>query len=198
MQLKTERRSNKERTETTRAALIDAARALFVEKGYAETGTPEIVAAAGVTRGALYHHFTDKAALFRAVVEREAAAVAARIESDTTDETSPIEALMTGAEAYFAAMSEPGRTRLLLLDGPAVLGPEAMNEIDRDTGARELREGLGYAMDKGILKAVPLDAVTALLSAAFDRAALAIVSGEPADEYRAAMGALIEGLRAPN
>ena len=197
MQQKPVRRSNRERTETTRTALIEAARALFVEKGYAETGTPEIVTAAGVTRGALYHHFADKAALFRAVVEREATAVAERIEHDTTDQASPLEALETGAEAYFTAMSEPGRTRLLLLDGPAVLGPEAMNEIDRDTGARELREGLAYAMDNGPLRAVPLDALTALLSAAFDRAALAIASGEPADDYKTAIRALIDGLLGP-
>ena len=75
------RRSNRERTERHARDLLAAARALFTDKGYAETGTPDIVAAAGVTRGALYHHFADKQALFRAVVEREAAAVAAEIET---------------------------------------------------------------------------------------------------------------------
>ncbi|TWH24547.1 TetR/AcrR family transcriptional regulator, partial [Aminobacter sp. J15] len=98
------RRSNRERTEATRAALIAAARNLFIEKSYAETGTPEIVAAAGVTRGALYHHFADKQALFRAVVEAEAAAPA-----------SVRQALLDGADAFFRAMAVNGRTRLLLL-----------------------------------------------------------------------------------
>ncbi|TGR15811.1 TetR/AcrR family transcriptional regulator, partial [Mesorhizobium sp. M1C.F.Ca.ET.196.01.1.1] len=80
MQQESGRRSNRDRTEATRADLIRAARKLFTEKSYAETGTPEIVAEAGVTRGALYHHFADKQALFAAVVEQEAAAVAAEID----------------------------------------------------------------------------------------------------------------------
>ena len=194
MQGKAARRTNKERTEATRAALIAVARKLFVKKGYAETGTPEIVAAAEVTRGALYHHFADKADLFRAVVEREARAVAELIERDSADPVSALDALMDGAEAYFNAMAVPGRVRLLLRDGPSVLGHAEMDRIDRETGAEELRQGLAFAMQEGALDTVPLDALTDIVSAAFDRAALAIAEGRPADDYRNAVRLILSSL----
>ena len=194
MQQPAERRSNRERTETTRRDLIAAARKLFTEKSYAETSTPEIVAAAGVTRGALYHHFEDKQALFRAVVEHEAELVAAEIERAAPDTLPARKALITGGEAFIKAMATPGRTRLLLLDGPAVLGRAEMDAIDARHGARTLRAGIAFAMRDGVMKRLSLDAATALVSSAFDRAALAIDAGAPAEDYRKALAALIEGL----
>lgn len=189
------RRSNRERTEATRTALLAAARALFTEKSYSETATPEIVAAAGVTRGALYHHFTDKQALFQAVVEQEACAVADEIERAAPDTLDIIAALLKGGEAFLAVMAIPGRTRLLLLDGPAVLGRSVMDEIDGRHSARTLREGLEIAMRQGKMRSLPLDALTTLLSSAFDRAALSIESGANPHDIQAGLAALIEGLR---
>ncbi len=194
MQQKTARRTNKERTEATRLALLAAARALFVEKGYADTGTPEIVAAAAVTRGALYHHFADKADLFRCVVVQEAQAVAAQIERETEQPTSALDAVMAGGEAYFTAMAVAGRARLLLVDGPAVLGHAEMDRIDKETGGEELRQGLAYAISEGALEDAPLEALTDILSAAFDRAALAIAEGQSADDYKAAIRLILDGL----
>ncbi|RLP25485.1 TetR/AcrR family transcriptional regulator [Mesorhizobium sp. YM1C-6-2] len=194
MQETKERRTNRDRTEATRRDLIAAARKLFTEKSYAETSTPEIVAAAGVTRGALYHHFADKQALFQAVVEQEAAEVAAEIESASPASLPPREALLAGSEAYLQAMRTPGRTRLLLLDGPAVLGRAGMDEIDARHGNRTLREGLVATMDSGAMKALPADALTGLLAAMFDRAALAIDAGAPAGDYRLTLIALVDGL----
>lgn len=196
MQQPSHRRSNKARTAATRAALIAAARALFVERGYADTGTPEIVAKANVTRGALYHHFTDKAALFRAVVVQEARAVSNQIGAETISPDSALDTFMAGADAYFAAMTVSGRVRLLLLDGPAVLGHLAMNQIDMETGGGELRQGLVAASSEGALAAAPLDALAELLSAAFDRAALAIAEGHPEDDYKVAIRLIISGLLA--
>lgn len=197
MQVRAERRSNRDRTEATRAQLIAAARKLFTEKSYAETGTPEIVALAGVTRGALYHHFADKQALFAAVAEEEAAAVAAEIEQAAPDDLAPREALIAGSEAYLEAMQAPGRTRLLLLDGPAVLGRIGMDEIDGRHGNRTLREGLAMAMRAGALRKLPLAALTGQLAAAFDRAALAVDAGAPASEQMEVVAALIDGLMLP-
>ncbi|MFC3324726.1 TetR/AcrR family transcriptional regulator [Mesorhizobium cantuariense] len=194
MQQDSPRRSNRDRTEATRADLIAAARKLFTEKSYAETGTPEIVAAAGVTRGALYHHFADKQALFAAVVEQEATAVADEIERASPPSLFARDALTAGSDAYLTAMRAPGRTRLLLLDGPAVLGRAAMDAIDSRHGNRSLREGLVAAMRAQTMTRLPAEALTALLGSAFDRAALAIEAGASAEDYRAVLMALIDGL----
>ena len=186
-------RSNRERTEATRQALIAAGRRLFVDRGYAETPTPDIVTAAGVTRGALYHHFEDKKALFRAVVEQEAAAVALAIEAGSADATTPRQALLAGASAYFDAMAVEARTRLLLLEAPAVLGPFDMATLDGDHAEASLRSGL-LDVVKGSRSEALLGPLTALFSSAFDRAALAIAGGGDRAGYEAAIALLLDGL----
>jgi AcrR family transcriptional regulator len=196
MRQKSARRSNRERTETTRGELMIAAKKLFIENGYGDTATPEIVAAANLTRGALYHHFTDKRALFQAVVEQEAAAVAVEIDRAAPAALDAREALMAGGLAFFNAMAVSGRTRLLLLEGPAILGRETMDRIDRENSGGSLRAGLEAAMRSGAMCELPLDATTALLSAAFDRAALAIEAGASARDYLKSLEALIDGLMA--
>lgn len=188
-------RTNRDRTETTRAALLAAARRLFVEKGYAETSTPEIVAAAGITRGALYHHYKDKRDLFRAVIAEEARQVAEAIEGRAPALLAPVEALIAGSAAYLDAMREPGRTRLLLIEAPAVLGMAEIQALDEANAARTLREGLEAALAGSAEGAdLSLAAMTELLSAAFDRAALAIDAGADADDYGAAISVLIRRL----
>ncbi|WP_422087216.1 TetR/AcrR family transcriptional regulator [Variovorax sp.] len=188
--------TNRERTESTQLALLEAARALFVSKGYGDTSTPEIALAAGITRGALYHHFADKRGLFRQVLAREAMAVAADIEAATPERLGPREALLEGSEAYLDAMTVPGRTRLLLVDGPAVLGMAEIMAIDDANAAHSLRQGLTRAgMGRG---EVSVDALSQLLSAAFDRAALEIDAGADAKEVRAAMRWLVEQALGPD
>ena len=190
------RKTQEERRTHTRRALIAAARRLFAEKGYAATGTPEIVAAAGVTRGALYHHFVDKEALFAAVVEEEHLLMAMTINAATADsdeEPGPIRALISGGDAFLDAMQDPGRRQILLIDAPAVLGRAAVDAIDARHGLQTLVTGLRDAMEAGAMKKLPVDTLARVFGAMFDRAALA-APDELAD-YRKAIKALIRGLK---
>lgn len=188
------RRTNEERTRQTREALLRAARTLFVENGYAATGTPEIVRRSEVTRGALYHHFQDKTDLLRAVITQEALEVATHIDRHSATRENALDALVDGAAAYFDAMSVPGRARLLLIEGPAVLGHAEMRRIDSASGGASLRQGLSHALDPDGGRSLPISELSEVLSAAFDRAALAIAEGGAPDRYSAAMQLLLAAL----
>lgn len=189
------RKTQEERRSQTRRALVTAARQLFAEKGYAGTGTPEIAVAAGVTRGALYHHFADKEALFAAVVEEEhllmAMAINAAGESD--EEPGPVKALVAGGDAFLDAMQDPGRRQILLVDAPAVLGRAAVDAIDARHGLQTLVAGLGEAMEAGAIRKLPVETLARLLGAMFDRAALA--PPQELADYRKSIKALIRGLK---
>lgn len=188
------RRSNEERTDATKRALVAAARKLFVERGYANTATPDIVAAAGVTRGALYHHFADKSDLFFVVAKNMAEEVAQSVSEKSKKSIGALNLLSDGAKGYFAAMAEEGRARVLLLDAPSALSPEQCAELSRLSGEKELEEGLRAAMASDAEKNTPYAELAALVSAAFDRAALAIANGASPKRYIAAMNLLLSRL----
>lgn len=187
-------RTQASRREATRNALIAAARRLFVERGYAATGTPELVAEAAVTRGALYHHFQDKSDLLMAVARDMAFEVAAAVAASASPGMAPLQALRAGSHAYFAAMAEGGRARVLLLDAPAVLSPAQLSLLSETAGADELRHGLKACLSGG--RKLPLDELGSLLSAAFDRAARAVAEGEEAARWTAAMDLLVGAVAA--
>ncbi|MEP1142654.1 MAG: TetR/AcrR family transcriptional regulator [Henriciella sp.] len=191
-QISGERRTQAERREQTQNLLIDAARTLFVDQGYAQTGMPELVRKAGVTRGALYHHYRDKIDLFRAVAEREAKAIAEIITTATENISDPDEAMIIGTNAYFDAMLVPGRVKILLSDAPSVLGYEAALNLTKSQGSASLKNGLGQAMPN--LCDQEVDALTDILSAAFDRAALKIAEGGDRNAYTQALFTTIEKL----
>ncbi|MBV7380426.1 TetR/AcrR family transcriptional regulator [Maritimibacter dapengensis] len=191
MQVDKKAASNAARREQTRKRLIAAARARFVSEGFAGTATPDLVRDAGVTRGALYHHFEDKTDLFRAVVTAEAQAVADEIESVSERAETPREALLSGARAYFDAMSREGRVQLLLRDGPAQLGDREMAEIDRSTSAASLRDGL-FDLMASEEPGEEVEAIADILAAGFDRAALAIANGASPDVYLRAITRLLD------
>lgn len=192
MQQAKRRRSNPDRSATTRAAVVNAAKTLFITKGYVATGTPEIAAQAGVTRGALYHHFEDKRALYLALVEAESAAIAAEIEAAGSAADTPLQMLHNGASAYLRAMQREGRTRLILIEAPSVLGFETVDAIDAQYGRRTLLQGLEAVMRPS--PGTSLIAVVNVLSAAFDRAAIAISAGGDFSDYDTALKQLMDGL----
>lgn len=180
------RQTQAERREATQTALIGVARSLFAAQGFACVGAPEIAQAAGVTRGAITHHFKDKLGLFHAVVSTEAAAVSEMLAG------IPAGDMGSAIRAWFAAMQVPGRARILLIDGPAVLGSAEMARIDAETGAAELGQGLAAQLPGR--DGTELAALTEILSAGFDRAALRIAEGAPPAPYIAAITGLIAGL----
>ncbi len=181
-----------DRRAATQAALIGAARALFAERGYAATGTPEIAAAAGVTRGALYHHFADKIDLFRAVIEAEHQALAQAIAAATDSPRDAIAALIDGGAAYLAGMNTPGRRRLLLIEAPAVLGRPDARALEGRYSRAALAEGVTAAIAAGALPALPAVILTDLLDALFDRAAEAEPDAQ--GKYLAVIAALLRGI----
>src|SRR5262245_19323155 len=168
------RRTQLERSETTRTALIAAARELFAERGYAAVGTEEIVRAAGLTRGALYYHFGGKRELFEAVYEEIEREVTERIARDALTGSDLLEALRAGARAFLAHCLEPEVQQIVLLDAPAVLGWERWREIGARYGLGLIEAALNAAMDAGEISRVPIRPLAHVLMGALDEAAMAV------------------------
>ena len=166
------------RSQATRRVLVTSARALFGARGYAGVGTEEIVRAAGVTRGALYHQFRDKADLFAAVAEEVEAEISERIAAGAGAATDPVEALRAGARLFLDACAEPEVERIILLDAPAVLGWEAWRALAGRYGLGLVRLGLHSAMDAGAIVPQPIAPLAHILIGALDEAALYVAGAE--------------------
>lgn len=174
------RRTQAERTEATREALIAAARDLFTERGYEHVATEEIVRAAGVTRGALYHHFGDKASLLEAVygrIEAESTERVARIVLGSELE-SPLEAMKAGIGAFLEECAKPELRQIALHDAPAVLGWERWREIGAANGLGLIEASLGAAIEAGEIRELPVSPTAHLLMGALDEAAMVLARDE--------------------
>jgi AcrR family transcriptional regulator len=167
------RRTQAERRSATRAALLGAARELFAERGYAATGREEIAARAGVTRGALYHHFASKAEAFEAVVDELDAELLVRVITAARRGTDPLDQLRRAARAYIDACTEPAIARILLTDAPTVLGWPALRARSAAT-CQALLEGV--LRDDGIDVPGTPAVTAALLLGLLDEAALLVAS----------------------
>jgi AcrR family transcriptional regulator len=136
-----------EQREQTTRALVALAREQFAARGYANVALEDIVAAAGVTRGALYHHFDGKLGLFRAVLDEVGGAVGARVAAAADAESDGWAALRVGCRAFLECALDPAIARILLIDAPAVLGWEAWRAMDEQNAMRLLREQLAELVD---------------------------------------------------
>lgn len=196
-------RKQAERSAATRAALVAAATDLFAERGYAGTGREEIVRAAGVTRGALYHQFPGGkvdlfAAVFDAVEEELMAGIAKTLaEAGAND---PVAGLRAGIGATLDATRDPEIVRLTILDAPAVLGWEAWRAAGERYGLGLVRAGLSAAMEDDAIVRAPLDPLAQLLLAAIEEAVVYVARADDPDSAReeaeAALNRLLDGLLA--
>ena len=178
------------RSASTRAKLIKAARTLFARRGYAGVATEEIVRRAGVTRGALYHQFPAKEDLFLAVYEQVERDLTERVDQRVLGLTSPFAAMRAGIRAFLEECRAPEVQRIVLIDGPAVLGWERWREVAERYGL-----GLMEAVIRGAIDAGEIVALAHLLMGALDEAAL-LVARDPAatDAVAATFERLLDGL----
>jgi AcrR family transcriptional regulator len=170
------RRTQAERTAATRAALVGAARGLFGERGYADVGTAEITEAAGVTRGALYHHFGDKPGLLAAVVAQIDAEMDARLHALSEAADTPWTGLTSRCRAYLEMALEPEIQQVVLRDARIVLGgASAQSQRACIASMQGLLEAL---MAQGVVATTDPQALAALIHGSLAEAAFWIATGD--------------------
>lgn len=190
------RRTQAERAAETREALIASARPLFAAAGFADVALETIVRTAGVTRGALYHHFADKTELFAAVFERVEGEVATQMGEAiaAVNETDPVEVMRLGAGFWLDACSNPEIQRIVLVDAPAVLGWARWTEIGNRYNTGLVRELLTNAVETGRIPPQPIEATALTMLGAIREATLYVARAEDHDLARQEAGAVMDRL----
>jgi len=189
-----------ERREATIGAIEQAAQRLFEIRGFADTTVDDIAAAAGVAKGAFYHHYQSKESVFTQVLERTQAALAREIAAVAVKGANPVAMLRLGLRAYMEACERPGVRQVLLLDGPVVLGWMRWRAIDDKYFGEMTRRSIAAALGPNA-PAIHVRAVTALISGAFAEAAMTSAANSAprlkAKDLAAAMDLLLQGLESP-
>jgi AcrR family transcriptional regulator len=186
------RRTQVQRSAATRNALVATARPLFAAHGFAAVGTETIVAAAGVTRGALYHQFADKAELFAAVVESVESDLARQLADTVADVADPVDAMRLAVRAWLQACAEPEVHRIVLIDGPSVLGWANWRRLCQSHVFGLVQAMLVQAMESGRVRARPVVPLAHVLMGASDEAALYVAEAPDPDGARIEMTAALD------
>ena len=178
--------------EATRHAVLAAARSLFGQKGYAQTSVGEIAAAARVTKGAVYHHFASKVALFRAVYAEVEAEAQARTAEAVDPNGSPIDQIVAGVNAYLDVALDAEIQRITLVDGPAVLGLEPEGPTEQQAGYVALRFFMATAIAHGQLVDLDPGVLAHLVGGLSLLGGLLIARASDPDATRAALGPALD------
>ncbi len=188
-----------ERREKTRAAIVKAAKRIFGERGFAAATMDDIAAGARVAKGAVYHHFPTKEALFEVVFEQVSLELVLHLDRISRAENDPLAAMAAGTEGYFTACSSGTTGQIILRDGPAVLGWERWRAIDARHFGGKFPRGLAAAMDAGVIARQPVEPLARLLLGAVTEAAVASSAGtdigKAGAEYARAFRSLLDALR---
>ncbi|MEU0539451.1 TetR/AcrR family transcriptional regulator [Nocardia sp. NPDC005978] len=181
------RRSQEDRSRATRAALEEAGRRLFIERGFAGTSGADLVAAAGVTRGALHHHYGDKRGLFLAVLEQIEAEAMAEIETAMAagDPADVMGGMAVGVGLFMEICTRPAMVRIALIDAPTVLGWQAWREFENAHGLGLITTQLERARAAGLIGDVPVQVLAQLLLSALSEASLIVAHAADPDTARA-------------
>ncbi|RED49901.1 TetR/AcrR family transcriptional regulator [Aestuariispira insulae] len=156
----------------TRRKLLSAARSIFTEVGYMKASTPAIAKAAGVSRGALYHQYADKEALFRDLLNEMQAEIYSEIEKVALAADDLVNGLIEGAMVYVEAAARPDYLRIVLTEGPSVMGTDQWREADRNNGVQSLIDGFSAAQAAGDMRDFPVEEMAHLFSGALDACVL--------------------------
>ena len=190
--------SQRERSERTIAAILEAGRALMTEAGYAGVTVDDVTARARVAKGAFYHHFSSKRALLDAVVDRLQGEIADELRADRQPDPLTADGLAAALEGYLRRAAHPARRRLVLVDGPEVLGWERWREIDNRHFGGRFPVALQRAMDDGLIAQQPIEPLARLLLGAVTEVAIAFSGRDlqkAGTDYARAFQALLDALR---
>jgi AcrR family transcriptional regulator len=190
--------TQQERRQATRTAIIKAARRLFGDRGFAATTIDDVASAAHLAKGAIYHHFATKEALFEAVFDQVSQELLAEVDRVARSEKDALKAMAKGTQAYFAACARGATGQIVLHDGPAVLGWERWREIDNRHFGGRFATALARAMDDGLIARQPIEPLSRLLLGAVTEAAVACSGRDlhkAGGDYARAFQALLDALR---
>ncbi|MBD2099583.1 TetR/AcrR family transcriptional regulator [Leptolyngbya sp. FACHB-261] len=181
-----------EQTRRTRSAILERARHLFATKGYAATGTEEIISELGITRGALYHQFNDKLGVFKAVIVEAYSEITAYIQTKIRPLDDNWQQLIIGCQAFLEVAQQDELRRLVFIEAPAILAADDLAEIDQ-YGFGLLRESIQLAVDEGKLNTIDAEGFAHLVNGSLSELAAWVAQSDDSERLKTAQS-LVETL----